>query len=270
MSEKPAIPRPSATVMLVRDGPQGPEVFLMKRSGFGSFGGLHVFPGGKVDPGDRVDPHVWEVDGFGDAEASRILGLASGGLAYWVACIRECFEEAGVLLARRQGGGVLPLTDPTRRARFAGWREALNGGEAGGMAAMCAAEKLTLATDELAYVSHWITPITEPSRFDTRFFVARAPVDQQALHDGHETVESEWLRPDVALDRFSRGELNLISPTEKNLEAIAGHASTDALLKALKSVDPGTIPTILPRIQRRKDGGYDETLTVVSKEDKEN
>lgn len=263
----PVVPRPAATVMLVRDRVDGPEVFLMKRSGFGSFGGLHVFPGGKVDGTDEVGHWSRFVQDLEDAEASRTLGVESGGLAYWVACIRECFEEAGILLATDLEGRALPLSDAPRRARFERWRDALNRSEEGTLEAMCEHEGLRLATAELAYVSHWITPVSEPARFDTRFFVARAPAGQEALHDGHETVDSDWMRPEIALERFSSGELNLISPTQKNLETIAGYASTDALLRALNAVDPRSIPTILPRIERRAEGGYDEVLETLDTRD---
>lgn len=256
-------PRPAATVMLVRDASEGVEVFLMKRSGFGSFGGLHVFPGGKVDDSDRAGRWNALTTGPEDAAASQVLGVPRGGLGYWVACIRECFEEAGVLLASDPGGRTIPFADPAVRRRFEDWRVRLNAGEGDLLERMCRDENLLLAADQLAYVSHWITPLGQPARFNTRFFVARAPSEQDALHDGHETVESEWLRPVDALERFADGDLNLISPTEKNLEAIAGFSSTEALLEAKRAVDPSTIPTILPAMRERPNGQYDETLEVV-------
>lgn len=253
----PVPPVPAATVLLVRDARDGVETFMVERSGFGMFGGLHVFPGGKVDPADRAPD--WEplAQGLDDASASATLGVDEGGLGYWVACIRECFEEAGVLLAARADGELLPLEKQTRRERFAAWRERLNAGTAEVFHAMCHEERLTLATDHLAFVSHWITPVGQPKRFDTRFFVARTPAAQEALHDGFEAVESHWIRPEVALDRYARGELNLISPTFKNLEAIAGYDSTERLLEAKRAVDPATIPTILPRVKRRDDAPAD-------------
>ncbi len=261
----PATPVPSATVILVRDGDDGVEVFLMERSGFGAFGGLHVFPGGKIDPADG--DALWSdlAEGVDPALANATLGVDEGGLDYWVACIRECFEEAGVLLATRDDGRLLPLTDPARRARFATWRDRLNGGEKGAFEAMCQAERLRLATDRLAYVSHWITPIEQPKRFNTRFFVARAPTRQEALHDGFETVESHWVRPEIALDRWQRGELNLISPTFTNLEALQGFESADAVLEAKRAIDPATIPSILPNVTPGKGGDYQEELAVVGR-----
>jgi len=262
---QPGTPVPAATVMLVRDGAAGVEVFLMERSGFGAFGGLHVFPGGKLDGADYGGCWGTFAHGIDDAEASRRLGLDRDGLAYWVACIRECFEEAGVLLATREGGALVTLADPERRRRFASWRERLNAGGAGVFEAMCTEEGLRLAADQLAYVSHWITPIEQPKRYNTRFFVARAPAEQDALHDGFETVESDWLRPETALARFRAGELNLISPTLANLEALCGFATTQALLEAKRAVDPATIPMILPRVSLREGGGFDEAVEVVGR-----
>ena len=261
----PATPVAAATVMLVRDSPEGVEVFLMERSGFGAFGGLHVFPGGKIDATDAEARWTDLAEGVEPATANATLGLESGGLDYWVATIRECFEEAGVLLATRADGRLLPLTDPDRRARFAAWRARLNAGEKGAFEAMCKEESLRLATDRLAYVSHWITPVTERKRFNTRFFLARAPSKQEALHDGFETVESAWIRPDSALDRWKRGDLNLISPTFTNLQGLVGYDSTESLLRAKRAVDPATIPVILPKVRPREGGDFDEEIAEVGR-----
>jgi len=259
----PVTPTPSATVMLVRDAPNGVEVFLMERSAHGMFGGLHVFPGGKVDDADHAQRFTELSRGPDDPNASATLGLDSGGLSYWVACIRECFEEAGVLLALGSDGETLRLRSTDMRERYTVWRDRLNGHEVGALEAMCRQENLRLATDQLAYVSHWITPTSQPKRYNTRFFVARAPSLQEALHDGHETVESVWIRPEDALERFAKGGFNLISPTFKNLEAITGYRSTEELLDAKRRVDPKTIPTILPRIISSNVKAFDEILDVI-------
>jgi len=255
--------RPAATVMLVRDATAGVEVFLMQRSAHGMFGGLHVFPGGKVDPSDHAELWATNARGPDDVAASATLGLDAGGLSYWVACIRECFEEAGILLALGPDGETLRLHLPRVRARYETWRMRLNDGEADVLDAMCSEEKLRLATDQLAYVSHWITPVNSPRRYSTRFFVARAPARQEALHDGHEAVDSSWIRPKDALERFHAGELKLISPTVKNLEAIVGYPTTEELLLAKRAIDPASIPTIVPRIISSDSEGFDEILDVV-------
>jgi 8-oxo-dGTP pyrophosphatase MutT (NUDIX family) len=258
-----AVMRPAATIMLVRDASSGVEVFLMKRSAHGMFGGLHVFPGGKVDDADHAKRWIALSRGLGDVDASAILGIEAGGLGYWVACIRECFEEAGVLLATGPDSEILRLHSAEVRARFDTWRTRINDSEDGVLEAMCREEKLLLAADQLAYVSHWITPIGQPRRYNTRFFVARVPAQQEALHDGFETIESIWIRPEEALERFGAGELNLISPTFKNLQAIAGFDSTEALLEAKRRIDPASIPTILPRIISSESETFDEILDVV-------
>jgi 8-oxo-dGTP pyrophosphatase MutT (NUDIX family) len=255
--------RPAATVMLVRDASSGVEVFLMKRSAHGMFGGLHVFPGGKVDDADHAKRWIALSRGLGDVDASAILGIEAGGLGYWVACIRECFEEAGVLLATGPDSEILRLHSEEVRGRYDAWRTRINDSEDGVLEAMCTEEKLLLAADQLAYVSHWITPIGQPRRYNTRFFVARVPAQQEALHDGFETIESIWIRPEEALERFGAGELNLISPTFKNLQAIADFDSTEALLEAKRRIDPASIPTILPRIISSESEAFDEILDVV-------
>ncbi len=236
--------------MLVRDADHGVEVFLMERHQSAVFGGLTVFPGGKVDGVDRTAELEAHCVGPSDAEASRVLRLPHGGLAYWVACIRECFEEAGLLLAYTDTGELIELRDPARRARFAAARARLNAGETGALDRLCADEGVRLATDHLAYVAHWITPVDQPRRFDTRFFVARAPEHQEAIHDGYEAVHSQWLRPEEALDRSAAGALTMISPTVHNLQALCGYADADALLADKAALDPATIPTILPRVVR--------------------
>jgi 8-oxo-dGTP pyrophosphatase MutT (NUDIX family) len=248
--------------MLVRDGDDGVEVFLMERSLAGDFGGLTVFPGGKLDPAD-ASPAVTGFCAEPDEEqANRLLGVASGARAYLVACIRECFEEAGLLLAYGRDGELLRLAQPRMRERFIDYRHRLNRGETGAFEEMCRQEDLRLATDRLAYVAHWITPADQPRRYDTRFFVARAPDRQEAVHDGHEAVHSHWLRPEQALASQRAGELMLISPTLKNLEALCGHSRADDLLASKAAMDASAIPTILPRMVETEQG-IDELLEVV-------
>ena len=180
--------RDAATVMLVRDAPAGVEVFMVRRSlrlVFG--GGAHVFPGGAVDDADR-DMERW-CAGLTDEQASAILGLARGGLAFWVAAVRECFEEAGVLLASGPDGESLALDDPATAERFASHRKAVDAGERS-LAQVCELEHLRLAADGMHYVSRWITPEGPPRRFDTRFFVCAAPERQTPLHDARRSPTS--------------------------------------------------------------------------------
>ena len=176
--------RLAATVVLMRDTDSGPEVFMLKRPGAGDFPDLHVFPGGKVDEQDLLDD---QVRGCSEAAANRLLGLQAGGLRYWVTAIRECFEECGVLLARRDGEFV-SLTDAAEVARFDDYRQALIEGQMT-MVDLCQRESLVLAADCLLYHSHWLTPESAPRRFDTRFFVARMPVAQATAAHAGETDE---------------------------------------------------------------------------------
>ena len=128
-NEEPTIPQPAATVLLVRDSSDGVEVFLVERASKANFGGAFVFPGGKVDPEDGLDKMESIITGASDAELSETLGIDRGGLAYWVACIRECFEEAGILIAYRSDGSPFDPSDSKEREKFVDYRNRLNSGE---------------------------------------------------------------------------------------------------------------------------------------------
>jgi 8-oxo-dGTP pyrophosphatase MutT (NUDIX family) len=229
--------RDAATVMLVRDGSDGLEVFMVRRSLRLVFaGGAHVFPGGAVDEVDRQIER-WCV-GRTDDDASAALGVARGGLAFWVAAVRECFEEAGFLLAVDANGEFVRLDDPDSADRFATHRQAVTTGGRS-LADVCAAEGLRLAVDSMQYVSRWITPEGSPRRFDTRFFVCTAPERQTPLHDATETIAHEWVRPGDALDRDRQGEVDLMTPTRRSLQWLDGEASVADVLAATAGSGPG-------------------------------
>ncbi|MBV9413300.1 MAG: NUDIX domain-containing protein [Acidimicrobiia bacterium] len=226
----------AATVMLVRDGDDGLEVFMVRRSLRLVFaGGAHVFPGGAVEEGDR-EMEAWSV-GRTDADASAALGLGRGGLAFWVAAIRECFEEAGYLLALGADGDLVDLHDPGAADRFATYRTAMCAGERS-LSEVCDAENLRLAVDGMHYVSRWITPEGAPRRFDTRFFVCAAPERQTPLHDAQETIAHEWVRPSHVLERHRRGVVDLMMPTQRSLEWLDGEASVGDVLEAAAGSGP--------------------------------
>lgn len=240
--------RPAATVMLVRDAPgpsgAGLEVLMLRRHLDSVFAaGAWVFPGGRVDDADRDVP----LPGPTDAEASAVLGLPSGGLAFWAAAARECFEEAGILLARTPDGGWARPTDDLDAARFERHRRDVHAGRRT-LADVLAGEGLVLDVSGLHYVSRWITPPGASRRFDTRFFVAAAPDGQVASHDSRETVASVWTTPQLALDRHAAGEIDLVFPTIKNLEMLGRHGSRDVLLAAARSI--GRVPVVAPRFPR--------------------
>jgi 8-oxo-dGTP pyrophosphatase MutT (NUDIX family) len=203
--------RDAATVMLVRDAPDGIEVFMLRRNADLVFvPGAYVFPGGSVDEADA----------------------AEGGDAFVVAAIRECFEEAGALLAYDRSGEFVDLRDGAVAERFRSYRDDVHA-QRRTLHEMCAIEGLRLAVDALRPVSRWVTPPRSPRRFDTRFFIARAPLNQDFLHDDRETVASEWVRPQDALARFGDGDIELILPTERSLELIAKSSTVDELLAGL-------------------------------------
>jgi len=180
--------------------------------------------------------------GRGDSEASKRLGIDSGGLGFFVAAIRECFEEAGLLFAG-DSQRLVSLADEATRERFGRHRDELNAGTAT-LSSICRSEGLRLAVDRLRYFSHWITPLGAPRRYDTRFFVGVAPEDQRALHDDAEVIGSEWVVPTEALERHSAGDLDLMFPTVKQLESIGGFSSSQELWDAATA----DVPTIEPRL----------------------
>jgi 8-oxo-dGTP pyrophosphatase MutT (NUDIX family) len=273
--------RDAATVMLVRDaaggerGPDDPgglEVFMLRRNLQSDFvGGAYVFPGGGVDDHDRHADLEPVCEGRTDADASAQLGIDSGGLAFWVAAIRESFEEAGVLLAHGPDGDIVRLDEPATVARFAEHRRAVDSGERR-LVDICADERLRLAVGTMHYFAHWITPEGAPRRYDTRFFVARAPEAQVPLHDDREVIANLWVRPTEALARHHAGEFELIFPTIRTLMTLERFASADDLLAAAAAV--GEVPTILPRIVADEGGeggvrivlpgdpGYDELVGI--------
>ncbi len=236
--------------MLVRDGAHSTsplEVLMVRRNLRSDFvGGAHVFPGGGVDPADGGPEAAARARGRSDAEASAILGVESGGLAYWVAVLRECFEEAGVLLAYGPGpGDLLSLDDPGEAQRFARLRQEVNAGRRKFLD-VCTEEGLSLAVDRVHYFAHWITPEGAPRRYDTRFFVAAAPPGQVPTHDAGETTDAQWVRPAVALARHRAGEMELIFPTIRNLQAIGRFPTSAELLSA--AAGAGRVPAILPKV----------------------
>ncbi len=230
--ELPAI-RFAATLILVREQPRqcGFEVFMVERPGTAAFGGLHVFPGGKVDPSDSID--ALHCDGLTDAVSSAMLGLREGGLAYWVAAIRESFEEAGVLFGR-VGDRPVDFTDPDIAERFAAYRDELQRG-AMRMVDLCHREGVVLSAGDVQYFSHWITPEGAPARFDTRFFLAVMPADQEVAHHEAELESGDWVVPSRALEHHRDGRWRMIYPTLTTLEILSRYDSIASLQAAVRA-----------------------------------
>lgn len=244
----PEVPvRDAATIMVVRDTEAGSgiEVLMLRRNARSDWlGGAHLFPGGAVDDEDRAEELAARCSGRSEEEANRLLGTETGGRGIFVAAIRECFEEAGLLLADDKDG-PLSFGEARVAGRFEEWRRKLNSNETR-FADICRRESLTLALDRLGYFSHWITPAGAPRRYDTRFFVAVLPAGQTALHDDAEVVDSIWMSPADALGRHVAGEIDMMFPTVKNLEAISGFRRSEELMAAAS--DRAEVPTIMPRV----------------------
>ncbi len=250
------IPRPASTVLTVRDGVDGYEILMLRRNLNSDFvGGAYVFPGGGVDESDAAPETLALAQGLDEEQASRRLGLEGGGLAYYVACLRELFEEAGLLIACGADGERFHSEDHALRLRMAQYRRAVNEGSLR-FVDMLEREGLRMDLRGLEYLAHWVTPVGPPRRYDTRFFVVEAPPGQIAAHDAGETVADTWIRPVDALAQCERGELEMIFPTIRNLEAIAHLRSASEVLSYARA--QVSIPRTEPRIIER-----DGALTIV-------
>jgi 8-oxo-dGTP pyrophosphatase MutT (NUDIX family) len=227
-------PLASATVMLLRDSASGPEVLMMRRHGNSNvLGGVHVFPGGKLDPPDLLvdaalldqPPHqLQQALGQSDLDAQTATALH-------VTALRETFEECGLLLCRDVAPEIL------RQAR-----ERVSAGD--GFVATLQGLGLAIETSHLAPWSRWITPrvaSVSNKRFDTRFFVAQAPVGQEARHDDHEATETVWLSPHQALRQYWERRIELAPPQILSLSQLACFDSVADLLAAARSRSPALI-----------------------------
>ncbi len=233
MSEQKLTPRPAATLLLLREASAAPEVFMLQRTSKAAFlPGAFVFPGGALDPDDASERAAQRVRGLDDTQASSRMGLPSGGLAYWIAAARECFEESGILLVFDSKD--LPI-DPRRAENLEPFRNELNAGSLQ-FSEFLEKENLYIHAHEIAYYSHWITAPGRPRRFSTRFFVACAPEGQHGAHDRSETVHSVWISPREAIERGKRGEIELIFPTRSTLSDLASIQTPRAVLEHARSL----------------------------------
>jgi glyoxylase-like metal-dependent hydrolase (beta-lactamase superfamily II)/8-oxo-dGTP pyrophosphatase MutT (NUDIX family) len=228
--------RKAASLIVLRDLPgYGLEVLMLRRAERDGDirSGVAVFPGGVLDARDR-EAHG-RCTGWSDPGASQRLGLPAGGLDYFLAAARECFEEAGLLFASG-------LDAPTLQRAQAEWRVAMHRGEQP-LHAMCEALQLTVDLNGWHYWSHWLTPPGQPQRFDTRFFVARAPQGQHAEADGGEAVELMWLTPQRALQ--PEQGLKLLPVTRRTLQQLARFPRVQQALAFAAAQGP--VPLTMPR-----------------------
>jgi 8-oxo-dGTP pyrophosphatase MutT (NUDIX family) len=237
--------------VLVREEPSGLEVLMVRRARGASFmGGVSVFPGGRVDDADSDEALLARCVGLSETEASERLGVAEGALGYYVAALRELFEESGVLLALEEDASPLVL-EGERSARIAEQRRAVNRGELSFLD-LLVAESLLLDLGGLRHHAHWITPEVEPKRFDTYFFVGAAPVGQEPLHDEGETTAAGWLRPAEALRLHRQGEIEIVLPTIRNLRYVERFERVDELLADAAALEE--IEVIVPRMIMEPEG----------------
>jgi glyoxylase-like metal-dependent hydrolase (beta-lactamase superfamily II)/8-oxo-dGTP pyrophosphatase MutT (NUDIX family) len=229
------------------------EVLMLQRTQSAAFlGGAYVFPGGSLDPQDASPDRVI---GLTEAQANERLKVSSGAIAYYVAAIRECFEEAGVLLACEKGGKAISAA---RAESLMHWRNQP-------FREMLEAEDLYVPAGDLAYYGHWITAPGRSRRFDARFFVALAPEGQQGSHDAAETVHDVWITPREALERAARGEIELVNATQQSLKDLARFSDPRAAFehaRALPEIDENRACWAQgkdgPKIFRRADAPYFE------------
>lgn len=229
---QPQASKDASTVMLVRDGADGPEIFLQRRVGAMAFAaGMTVFPGGGVDPSDGTADIAWA--GPEPAWwAERFATTEARAKALVCAAVRETFEECGVLLAGPTADSVVSDTTGYRDARGRLERRELS------LATFLAEEKLVLRADLLRPWANWITPVIEPRRYDTRFFVAVLPEGQLADGATSEAAEVQWSTPAEALDRWRSGTDVLLPPTWAQLVALGEFGSTADILAARRAIDP--------------------------------
>lgn len=240
----PTVARPATTVLLLRPSQRGNpssdlEVFMVVRHHqIDAFSGALVFPGGKLEEADgdeRLRVRSTGADAFSDHE-----------LKFRVAGIREAFEECGILLAHKRGQKAL-IGAADLKPIEAKWRKKLTDDEAS-IVDLVEAEDLELATDLMTPYAHWITPTFAPKRFDTWFFLAEAPQDQIALHDGSESTDSVWIGAQAAIDEAKAGRRTLVHATQKNLELLAEGGTVAGAISQAKG---RKIVTVQPWVEAR-------------------
>jgi 8-oxo-dGTP pyrophosphatase MutT (NUDIX family) len=235
------VPVPAATILMLRNGATDLEVFMVVRHHQIDFAsGALVFPGGKVDSGDsEVRSYCEGVDNADDTAVSLMVGA-----------IREAFEECGILLARTRG--ETKVVSGERLEEIEHYRDPLNKGEVT-IAEFLEKENLMLACDLLQPFAHWITPDMMPKRFDTHFYLAIAPEDHLAVHDGRESVDSVWISPTDALTGADDGKYTIIFPTRLNVEMLS---ESDTVESAMEMAVARPIVPVLPWMDKREDGMY--------------
>jgi 8-oxo-dGTP pyrophosphatase MutT (NUDIX family) len=242
MDPAPAPAVPAATLVLVRDGAAGLEVLMLKRHENTVFSGALVFPGGRVDPEDGVEALI--------ARCRAVPGVDRAAMRFRVAAIRECYEEAHLLLARRAGEANL-LSTPALDALETDAAQHLGGPRH--FADLLASGQLELATDQLVPFARWVTPERSPRRYDAMFFLARSPDGQVVRPDGREAVAAAWLTPAAFLAEADAARERLVFATRMNLLRLAKSGDTVAALAAAAGTAAFIAP-LCPEFYRGPDG----------------
>ncbi len=257
--DRSVVPRDAATLLLLRQGTDGPEVLMVKRHPGNAFvPDCYVFPGGAVDTGDEEAAAAGRCLGLDGRTAHTLLpDLPSpeAALALWIAAVRETFEETGLLLACDGEGHMADLSGNASKSLWAGHRRSLRDKRTS-FFNLLERENLYPACGVLRYLSRWITPLGLPIRYDVRFFVAPAPPGQEASHDQRELTEHVWIQPRHALDRCTQGTFDMVLPTIRTLEDIAGFATVE---ETLARVGNRQVTPVLTKIRLRR-GAYVEVM----------
>ena len=246
----PAVPvaaRPAATIVLLRDAPAGMEVLLMRRNRKAVFvPGAYVFPGGRVDGSDAYDDAVAVLDGLTESDAEERLGLppeaSPPAIAYYMAALREAFEETGIVVGLRPDGSAPPTA--AEDSEIDALRCAVMDDEIGFPEVL---ERLgcRIPAHDVEYLAHWITPEAEHRRYDTRFFAAQVRDGATPIVDPREMTEALWITPAGALARLDDGTLPMVFPTIKTLEQLARYPDADT---ALSAIGAAPVRTIMPTL----------------------
>ncbi|MGA8852497.1 MAG: NUDIX hydrolase [Aeromicrobium sp.] len=236
----PVPPKDAATIVVVRDGDDGIEAYLMRRQTSMKFAaGFDVFPGGGLQADDHDADIPW-VGPAADEWAARWRCDARLARALVVAAVRETFEETGVLLAGPDADSVLSDTGTPDL------HQARNDLEEGriGFGDFLTARGLVLRADLLGAWAHWITPAFEPRRYDTRFFVAALPTGQRVGTMSREADHARWAPLRGVLAAIDAGEAAMMPPTMATCREVARHTAASIVeASACRTFD-----TVVPRV----------------------
>ena len=234
---------PASTVLIIRNGKNDIEVFMVVRHHQIDFAsGALVFPGGKVDTKD-IDPNIRDFiipdKDYADEE-----------LSFRIAAIRESYEESGVLFANYKEDENLINNEKLEELHR--WRDKFNNNETS-MQEFAKKENLKFSTESLIPFAHWITPDLMPKRFDTRFYLAAVPDGHQGIHDGNESVDSLWISPKQAIEDCLSEKRTIIFPTRMNLEKLRNSKTVE---EALSNARKQRIVTVIPKLEKTGDSVF--------------